>query len=131
MTNKIGHIIACAEAFNTPNGEMVLKQPLNTINLLSLPSYYTFVVAVGMIHLTPQKYNSIVKLTSPSGKELAVNNMEFEVEALLEGGPPGGDGGFNVNFRNLVFEEEGDHVISVELNEDRKTLILPVFKKNL
>ncbi|MEZ0482664.1 hypothetical protein [Planococcus sp. SSTMD024] len=130
MTNKIGHIIACAEAFNTSSGEVILKKPLNSIALPSLPNFYTFVVAVGMIHLTPQKYDVTVKLISPSGKELAVNKLDFEVE-LLEGGPEFGDGGFNVNFLNVSFKEEGDYVINVELNEYHKELILPVIKQPL
>ncbi|WP_211654288.1 DUF6941 family protein [Planococcus alpniumensis] len=128
MTNNIGHVIACNEAFNTPSGELILKQPINSIIALALPTYYSFVVAVGMINLKQQEYKTIVKVTSPSGKEIALNTMDFEI------GPPtdgltSSDGGFNVNFRNAIIEEEGNHIISVKLNDEEKTLIVPVIKK--
>ncbi|MDN7243967.1 DUF6941 family protein [Planococcus shenhongbingii] len=127
--SNIGHIIVCDEVFNSPNGEVIIKQPLNMIFTPILPTHYSFVIAIGLINLKPTvRYIAVVKVTSPSGKLLLKNDIEFDIgnEDTAEFTAAGG---YNINCRNVLLDEFGDYIISVEIDKERNQLILPVVKK--
>lgn len=123
---NVGHIIVCDEVFNSPNGEFIIKQPLNMVVSPVLPTLYSFVISCGLINLEPEKkYNALIKLISPSKKILFENSFDFDISLESTKGSLSA-AGYNINCRNIYLEEAGDYIVSVDVGEDHSELILPV-----
>lgn len=126
---NIGHIIVCDEVFNSPNGEFIIKQPINTIYTPIVPTHYSFVISIGLINLKADvSYTAVIKLISPSGKKLFENGLDFDIGKDEKNTSENfsAAAGYNVNCRNILLEEFGDYVVSVEIEGDHNQLILPV-----
>ena len=129
VLNNIGHIIIVEDVFNAAPNELILKNPINAINSKAIPTYFSFVISVGLTNLNPNSKLIIrANIISPSGKDL------HNVIADMEIGPSNGVdkiifGGFNFQCKNIFLEEEGEYkiVVSTDPGESKET-ILPVYK---
>lgn len=129
MANNLGHIIVCEEIFQGPDGAPILRKPLGMLIPVGLPSNYSFSISVGFINLQKNNhYKAQVVLNDPKGNEVFKHDIDFRIE---ENNLPGSAAFsvFNINCRNVVLTVEGDFTVLVKLNDQEKTLILPVVKQ--
>ena len=128
--NHFGHLTICEETFDASNGEVILKNPLGMIVVPSLPTYFTFTISIGLINLKPfDTYNIQIEVNSPSRKSIYKHDLNISMDDPKQNKKTITAGSININCRNLLFEEEGDHVVKLTLGSSVKETLFNVSKK--
>ncbi|WP_163070817.1 DUF6941 family protein [Priestia flexa] len=127
---KISSIIVSEDTFNNEN-EMIIKNPYTIITPYAVPGNFSFVLTFSMIELQPgTSYSLEINIQNPHGENIREPGIiDFDYQPSPEEKTRSRDSAsLSLNFKNVVFKEEGLHTFYVELKgHNRKELEIPVF----
>ncbi|MEB6170583.1 hypothetical protein MXL81_07830 [Staphylococcus pseudoxylosus] len=121
---RVAWILPSSEVFNNNEKQLVIDAPFAEINLINIPSQYSFTISFGIIGLDIKKYN-VINFEIGSFKN---DDKEILFEAPLHIGDPRSDevkeidekglAEFisNVSLKNFVFKQIGLHYVKMEID---------------
>lgn len=122
---NISTFMYCSET-NTSGSNLQISNPLQVINTLFMPSTFSFAIVFGInnMDLSERNYTLQVKFYGPKGSEkVLLDTGRINLDKQAQAGPtplPIEARGMmiNLDFRNVVFQEEGTHMSEVYLDEE-------------
>lgn len=113
-----------------------LLNPIVVVRPAFIPSYYSFVIAIGLQEMDVEKNNTLrIKITKPSSQEECVFDSGLIFLPVIhnaEENLPKKYQGFslNVDLRNISFTEEGEYTILIIVNDEKiDKRSIPVFRQ--
>ncbi|MEQ7806145.1 DUF6941 family protein [Priestia aryabhattai] len=127
---KISSIIVSEDTFRNEN-ELIIKNPYISIIPYAVPGNFSFVLTFSMIELAPStSYSVEITIKNPHGENIREpGKVDFDFEPTAEEEKVSKHtASLSLNFKNVVFKEEGIHNFCVELKgHNQKELEIPVY----
>lgn len=122
---NISTFMYCSET-STSGSDLQISNPLQVINTLFIPSTFSFAIVFGInnMDLSEKKYILQVKFYGPESSDnilLDTGSINLDKQAEVKTTPlPKEARGMmiNLDFRNVVFQNEGTYRTEVYLNEE-------------
>ncbi|WP_440858372.1 hypothetical protein [Staphylococcus shinii] len=124
---RVAWIVPSNEVFNNNEKKLVIDAPFAEVNLINIPSQYSFTVSFGIIGLDINKDN-IIKFEIGFFKD--DDDKKILLEAPLHIGNPKSDeineiGNLglaefisNISLKNFIFEATGLHYVKMEIDDN-------------
>ncbi|MCY8499879.1 hypothetical protein P8917_08920 [Bacillus atrophaeus] len=130
---EIGYLILCEDIFN--NGDdRVYKNPLSGLQPVNIPGNFSFKVAFSIFNRTLDNRNekNTLRMLFKDPEDNILNdtgeiNFQFEGEVPEDATFEVGEAGIGMN--NVVLPVEGIYTLEVRINDNKKTLKVPVGKQ--
>ena len=127
---KISSIIVSEDTFRDVH-EMIIKNPYTVITPYAVPGNFSFVLTFSMIDLQPgQSYSVEISIKNPNGEDIREpGKVDFDFLPTSEETKKSmHSASLSLNFKNVIFKEEGIHTFHVKLEgHNHKELEIPVF----
>ncbi|AAX91603.1 ORF033 [Staphylococcus phage 71] len=126
MTN-IDWIITSNRVFNNPSNNLLIDEPITSISLFNVPSQYTFTISFGISNIDLNDVQTINLRIGNLDTEKEIVNAPLYIDKAKENEVKNKRANGLVDFvstvtlNNFLFEETGNHYITMKLGESIQT----------
>lgn len=126
MTN-IDWIITSNRVFNNPSNNLLIDEPITSISLFNVPSQYTFTISFGISNIDLNDVQTINLRIGNLDREKEIVNAPLYIDKAKENEVKNKRANGLVDFvstvtlNNFLFEETGNHYITMKLGESTQT----------
>lgn len=124
---NIDWIITSNRVFNNPSNNLLIDEPITSISLFNVPSQYTFTISFGISNINLNDVQTINLKIGNLDTEKEIVNAPLYIDKAKENEVKNKRANGLVDFvstvtlNNFLFEETGNHYITMKLDESTQT----------